>query len=150
MQISSFRRTLPTAASCGLALLSLGLGACAASDEQVREDVLIEAVVPAATISHDVFFTFREPTDASIDGLIAACEKLRILPGVMHLTAGRRDPAQTRDVNEQTFHVALHVEFEDQAAYDAYSPHPVHQALVKEFIPLTSAVVVYDALIGDM
>lgn len=110
---------------------------------------MIVGPTQVAEISHDVFFTFRAPTEEAIEGLIVACEELRVLPGVVHLTAGRRDPAQTRDVNDQTFHVALHVEFANQAAYDAYSPHPVHQALVKEFIPMTSAVVVYDALIGD-
>lgn len=148
MQITALKHSLTVFGSCGLALFSLGACATSSADE-VRKEAILVAPAPAAQISHDVFFTFREPTDASIQGLIEACETLRALPGVMHLTAGRRDPAQAREVNEQTFHVALHVEFADQAAYDTYSPHPIHQALVKEFIPLTSAVVVYDALIGD-
>lgn len=106
-----------------------------------------EPVIQAA-ISHDVFFTFMDANEVDVQGLIAACERLREIPGVVHLTVGPRDLAQTRDVNEQFFHVALHVEFADQAAYDGYGPHSVHQALVTEFLPKTSAVVVYDALIS--
>ena len=100
-----------------------------------------------ASISHDVFFTFTNPSDENIAGLIAACERLRELPGVVHLTTGRRDPLQTRDANNTEFHVALHVEFVNQTAYDAYGPHPTHQALVTEFVPKLSEIVVYDALL---
>ncbi len=100
-----------------------------------------------AGISHDVYFTFAEPTEDDITGLITACERLRELPGVVHLTAGRRDPMQGRDVNETSFHVALHVEFVNQTAYDEYGPHEIHQALVAEFVPKMSAVLVYDALL---
>ncbi len=124
------------------ALSLVALAACASSPSAERP-----AAALAAEISHDVFFTFSEPTGAAVEGLIAACERLRDLPGVVHLTAGPRDPSQTREVNETSFHVALHVEFANQASYDAYGPHPTHQALVSEFIPLTSAVVVYDALL---
>ncbi|MFT7075458.1 MAG: hypothetical protein ACJA0P_001463 [Planctomycetota bacterium] len=131
-------------------LVLSGLVGCASSTSDAQAEPMMSASAAAsATISHDVFFTFTEPTEAGIVGLIAACEKLSALPGVMHLTAGRRDPAQTGGANEQAFHVALHVEFSDQAAYDAYGPHPTHQALVKEFVPAMAAVIVYDALLGD-
>lgn len=126
-----------------------GLSSCASTDVALAGASNDWSAASAASISHDVFFTFRDPATADVAGLVAACEALRTLPGVVHLTAGRRDPAQTRDVNEQAFHVALHVEFEDQAAYDAYGPHPTHQALVEEFVPQMSAVVVYDALISE-
>lgn len=125
-------------------ILASPLVSCAGSDS-LRAG---PAPLVQASISHDVFFTFTDPSDADVQGLIAACETLRRIPGVVHLTAGPRDGAQVRDVNEQSFHVALHVEFADQRAYDGYGPHPVHQALVTEFVPKTSAVVVYDALIG--
>lgn len=103
---------------------------------------------PAATISHDVFFTLPSFDGQVVDDLVAACEGLRAIPGVTHLTAGPRDEAQTGGANETSFAVALHVEFLDQAAYDGYLPHPVHQALVSEFLPKTSAIVVYDSLIN--
>ncbi|MEM8709406.1 MAG: Dabb family protein, partial [Planctomycetota bacterium] len=117
-----------------------GLSACASSDV-AAVDAPNVWTSPTAAISHDVFFTFRDPATADVAGLVEACQALRALPGVVHLTAGRRDPAQTRDVNETSFHVALHVEFQDQAAYDAYGPHPTHQALVKEFVPQMETVV---------
>lgn len=100
-----------------------------------------------AAISHDVFFTFADPTNDDVTGLITACERLRELPGVVHLTTGRRDPLQTREINETSFDVALHVEFVNQSAYDSYGPHPTHQALVAEFVPKMSSVLVYDSLL---
>jgi hypothetical protein len=128
-------------AACALTLFA----SCASHSDhspQAAQDVELRA-----GISHDVFFTFSEATEQDIAGLITACERLRELPGVVHLTTGRRDPSQTRDANETTFDVALHVEFVNQTAYDAYGPHPTHQALVTEFVPKLSGIVVYDALL---
>ena len=124
------------------AALLLSLAACASTKAQQ------EPARPTARISHDVFFTFETPTDEGCDALVAACRRLSDLPGVVHLVAGRRDETQTRDVNEQAYHVGLHVEFEDQAAYDGYGPHPVHMALVDEFVSQMSASVVYDTRIA--
>ena len=99
-------------------------------------------------ISHDVYFVLTEPTDENCDALVAACMRLREIPGVVHLTAGRRDAAQTRDVNRTDYHVGLHVEFTGQAAYDGYDPHPVHQALIAEFGPMFGTVEVFDTLVA--
>ncbi len=142
-----YNRAMKTTSILATLALVASLSACASAPD--HQAAAATAPVPAvAQISHDVFFTFQEGQEGQVDGLIAACERLRDLPGVVHLTAGRRDPAQQRSVNEQSYHVALHVEFTDQAAYDAYGPHPTHQALVQEFLSKTSHVVVYDALLG--
>lgn len=103
----------------------------------------------SATISHDVFFTLKPEAASDAGRLANACMALREIPGVVHLTAGLRAEAATRDVNEQDYHVALHVEFEDQAAYDGYGPHPAHQALLANFGEMFETVVVYDANINQ-
>ncbi|MEM9382711.1 MAG: Dabb family protein [Planctomycetota bacterium] len=125
-----------------LAASLLALAACASPPSNGAPER------PLARISHDVFFTFENPTDEECDALVEACRRLEAVPGVVHLVAGRRDETQAREVNEQAYHVGLHVEFEDQAAYDGYGPHPVHMALVDEFVPRMSAVVVYDTRIA--
>ena len=54
------------------------LGSCATqSSGQV-----VPAAHAAATISHDVFFTFTDANDADVAGLIAACEGLREIPEI--------------------------------------------------------------------
>lgn len=98
-------------------------------------------------ISHDVFFTMQDGSDEVCDGLVAACERLAGIPGVQRVVVGRRDPSQTREVNDQNYHVGLHVEFVDQAAYDVYSPHPIHQALITDFGSGFKEVVVFDSLV---
>ena len=130
-------------------LSALALSACVACATSTTVVTPSETDAPAPQISHDVYFTFTSPTDESCDALVTACALLRELPGVVHLVAGRRDESQTGGANETLYHVGLHVEFADQAAYDGYLPHATHQALVSEFIPQMSSVIVYDTLIGE-
>lgn len=112
----------------------------------------IEAVdrLRSADLSHDVFFTLKPGAAENAGRLANACMGLAQVPGVTHVTAGLRDETQVRDVNEQSFHVALHVEFEDHAAYEAYGPHPVHQELLSNFGEMFESVVVYDATINRL
>ncbi len=49
---------------------------------------------------------------------------------------------------DNSYAVALLVEFADQAAHDAYQEHPDHQRFVEACSPLWSRVQVYDCLLG--
>lgn len=100
-----------------------------------------------ATYTHDVFFRLQDT--AMVDGLAAACERLREIPGVVHLVVSRRDETQTREVNMDWFQLALHVEFENVAAYDGYGPHPVHQELLAKYGEAFERVEVFDGLMGN-
>ena len=118
----------------------LGAG-CASTD---AAPVALEA---PATYTHDVFFRMKDP--AQLDGLAEACERLREIPGVVRLVVSRRDETQARSVNMDWFELALHVEFEDVAAYDGYGPHPLHQDLLARYGAGFERVEVFDGLIGD-
>lgn len=123
------------------ALISpLGAG-CASTD---AAPVTLEA---PATYTHDVFFSMKDP--AQLDGLAEACERLREIPGVVRLVVSRRDETQSRRANMDWFQIALHVEFEDVAAYDGYGPHPLHQDLLARYGAGFERVEVFDGLIGD-
>jgi hypothetical protein len=106
------------------------------------------ATRPTCRVAHDVFFVLEDASTENCAALVAACERLRVIPGVVRVTAGVRDQTQARDVNRQDFHVGLHVEFESAAAYDAYLPHPVHQELLDAFREGFQAVEVFDYLTG--
>ena len=101
----------------------------------------------SATYTHDVFFRMKDP--AQVEGLAAACERLREIPGVVRLVIARRDETQTRPVNMDWFHLALHVEFEDVAAYEGYGPHTLHQELVTRYRAGFERVEVFDALMAE-
>ncbi len=96
---------------------------------------------------HTVFFWLREGGDASDARRIAqGCEKhLANIPGIVRLTVGR--PAGTnRSVVDNTYGVALLVEFTDAAANDVYENHPDHLRFIEECSPFWSRVQVYDTL----
>ena len=128
--------------ACALLLLICAACASATTTSSGATDLA------STRISHDVYFVLTEPTDENCDALVTACMGLREVPGVVHLTVGRRDAAQTRDVNRTDYHVGLHVEFTGQAAYEGYEPHPVHQALLAEFGPMFDTVEVFDTRVG--
>ena len=84
-------------------------------------------------LAHNVYFTLEDPTPPKIQGLIAACEKyLRPHPGVAFFAAGPRVPDLTRPVNEQDFHVGLHVIFESRKDHDRYQDAPLHHQFIAE------------------
>ena len=71
-------------------------------------------------LSHNVFFTLKDGSDAAADRLVAACRKyLKDHPGVVFFAAGTLAPEFQRPVNDRGFQVALHVVFTDKAAHVA-------------------------------
>ncbi|MCA9081313.1 MAG: Dabb family protein [Planctomycetaceae bacterium] len=84
-------------------------------------------------LSHDVYFTLHDASDAAVDALVAACHKyLKEHPGVVFFAAGKLAAELNRPVNDQAFQVALHVVFEDKAAHDAYQVVPEHLTFIAE------------------
>src|SRR4051794_12265679 len=79
--------------------------------------------------------------------LIAGIQKyLPSIPGVLRLQAGT--PAGTpRDVVDNSYAVALLVEFADAAGHDVYADHPEHLRFIDECKSLWSSVKVYDTLV---
>ena len=97
-------------------------------------------------ISHSVFFTLHEPTDANRDALVAACEKyLTGHEGVAYFAAGSRAAGFERPVNDTEFDVALLVVFETKAAHDLYQEHPRHEEFIAEQKATWKTVRVFDA-----
>lgn len=99
---------------------------------------------------HMVYFWMREdgePGDA--DKLAAGCKKhLRSIPGVLWLEVGF--PAEkTRDVVDDTYGVALLMEFNDNDAQEKYQEHPDHLKFIAECSHLWSRVQVYDTVVSQ-
>jgi hypothetical protein len=100
-----------------------------------------------ATFIHMVFFWLRAGADASAaEALAQGCRThLTGIPGVLRLEVGF--PAGTpRDVVDNSYGVALIVEFADSAAHDVYQDHPDHLRFIAECSSLWSHVQVYDTV----
>lgn len=99
-------------------------------------------------LSHNVFFTLKDASDAAADQLVAACRKyLKDHPGVLFFAAGRLAPEFQRPVNDREFQVALHAVFTDKAAHDAYQQAPAHVTFIEENRANWAQVRVFDSYV---
>jgi hypothetical protein len=91
-----------------------------------------------------IFWTKPELPDATEKLLAGAEQYLRPIPGLKSFHVGKMSPSH-RDVVDQTYQVALNLQFESKAAEAAYQVHPLHIEFVeKAFKPNCSRVVIYD------
>ena len=95
---------------------------------------------------HLVYFYLKDNGDA--EALAQGCRKhLTNIPGVLRLEVGT--PAGTpRDVVDNSYGVALMVEFADQAGHDVYQDHPDHVRFIEENKQYWSSVKVFDSILG--
>lgn len=103
----------------------------------------VDTITPM--FSHVVIFWTDPDKPQAADELIAGAEKyLRPIPGIAGFHVGRMVPSP-RPVVDQTYQVALHVQFPDKKAQDDYQVHPLHLEFVEKcFKPGCVKCVVYD------
>ena len=91
-----------------------------------------------------IFWTFPEKPSAAEALLAGIKEYLSPIPGVVSFHAGRMAHSH-RDVVDQSYQVALNLQFENRQAQDDYQVHPMHLEFVeKVFKPNCHRAVVYD------
>jgi|SRR5690606_20247711 quinol monooxygenase YgiN len=101
-------------------------------------------------LAHHVFFTLADDSEASVNRLLAACEKyLTDHEGVVDFAVGRRDTTLNRPVNNTEYHVSLHVVFRDRAAHDAYQTAPRHLEFIAQEKDTWKSVAIFDSLLVD-
>ena len=90
-----------------------------------------------------IWWTHPEAPNAD-DELIAGAEKyLRSISTVKHFHVGKMVPSH-RSVVDQSYQVAMHVEFADKQGHDEYQAHPMHVEFAGKFSQLWKRIVVYD------
>lgn len=108
--------------------------------------LLLASTAMAAPQAHMVFFTLADASEANRDTLVAKChEHLVDHEGVVYFSVGTVAKDLSREVNDKSFDVALHVVFADRAAHDTYQTHPRHLLFIKEAKDLWSKVKVFDS-----
>lgn len=97
-------------------------------------------------LSHMVYFTLHDSSDAACDALVKACHHyLKPHQGVEFFAAGTLAEDLTRPVNDLDFHVALHVVFDARASHDAYQISDAHHQFIEENKANWERVRVFDA-----
>jgi len=101
-------------------------------------------------VTHVVICWLKKPGDeADRQRLIDEAEKLRSIPGMVTLTAGR--PIKSaRPVVDWSYDVAFVMTFKDEAALHSYEKNPVHLRAVNDVLrPLTAKLTIYDIRRGQ-
>jgi hypothetical protein len=97
-------------------------------------------------LAHNVYFTLKDRSDASVAQLVAACKKyLSVHAGILFFACGTREPELNRSVNDREFDVSLHIAFDTKAAHDAYQAAPLHDTFVAENRDNWAIVRVFDS-----
>jgi succinylarginine dihydrolase len=131
-----FDRTFVRTALAGALFLTLGVGA---SSARAADGVL----------SHDVFFSLKDASEAAKAKLVAACQRhLTAHEGTVFFSVGTLASDFKRDVNDRDFDVALHVTFKDKAAHDKYQDHPRHTQFIEENKDNWKKVRVFDSYVA--
>ncbi|PHS16942.1 MAG: stress responsive protein [Blastopirellula sp.] len=104
---------------------------------------------PRVHINHDVFFTLKDSSSEAIDKLVAAChEYLTGHPGCVFFSAGHLTSELTREVNDQEFHVALHVVFDSLETQNQYQVADRHNQFIAENKESWAKVRVFDSTVS--
>lgn len=95
--------------------------------------------------SHIVIFWTKPEVPAAADLLAAGAEQyLRTIPGVLSFHVGRM-VGSPRPVVDQSYQVALNIQFASKQAEDAYQVHPQHlEFLEKVYKPNCAKALIYD------
>lgn len=101
-------------------------------------------------LGHMVYFTLHDNSEAKQQELIASSHKhLSGHPGTVLYAIGTRAEQYQREVNDQSFDIAIQLVFESQAAHDEYQVHPRHKQFIEECKPNWKTVRVFDANVAS-
>jgi hypothetical protein len=94
--------------------------------------------------SHIVIFWTDPGQSNAADELLAGAKRyLMTIPGVVNFHAGKMARSH-RDLVDQSYQVALNIQFETKQAQDRYQEHPLHLEFIEKCKALWIKVVVYD------
>jgi hypothetical protein len=99
-----------------------------------------------AQLSHMVYFTLNDDSDAKVQELVDACKKyLDDHPGVVYFSVGRLNKDLARPVNDHGYSVTINVVFDSRESHDLYQVAPRHLQFIAEQKPNWKQVRVFDS-----
>ena len=104
---------------------------------------IASAAEESGQLRHLVMFKFKD--DAKAEQIASIEQHFASLPAKIDTITGFEwgTNVSKENRNDGLSH-CFFVSFKDQAGLDVYSPHPAHQAFVKELLPILEKVVVID------
>ncbi len=97
-------------------------------------------------LSHMVYFTLQDDSDAKILELVNACKKyLDGHPGVLYFSVGTLNKELARPVNDRGYHVTLNVVFDSIDSHNLYQVAPMHLEFISEQKPNWKQVRIFDS-----
>jgi len=97
-------------------------------------------------LSHMVYFTLQDASQANVQGLLSACHKyLSGHPGTVYFSVGTLNRDLVRPVNDLGYDVVLNIVFESRQAHDQYQTEPRHLKFIEEQKPNWKQVRVFDS-----
>ncbi len=97
-------------------------------------------------LSHMVYFTLQDDSEAKISELLNACKKyLDGHPGVTYFSVGTLNQELARPVNDRGYQVTLNVVFDSRESHDLYQVAPRHLEFIAEQKPNWKQVRIFDS-----
>jgi hypothetical protein len=97
-------------------------------------------------LSHMVYFTLHDDSEAKIHELVEACKKyLDNHPGLVYFSVGTLNKKLARPVNDLGYHVTINVVFDSIESHDLYQTAPRHLQFIAEQKPNWKQVRVFDS-----
>jgi Stress responsive A/B Barrel Domain len=91
-------------------------------------------------IQHVVLLRWREDApESDIEAAVSAMQELREIEGVMTIAFGR-----SSGPNGSGYRHALVAQLRDRAALAIYGPHPIHQRIAANLMPLAAEALIFD------
>ena len=95
-------------------------------------------------LTHVVIFWADAPVEENRAKLLEGVKELKNIPGVMNFRFGGPVPSPRAAVDD-SFAVAISMDFEGKDELDAYQVHPIHKAFLAEYVgTVAKRVLVYD------
>ncbi|WP_186446203.1 Dabb family protein [Paenibacillus cremeus] len=79
-------------------------------------------------VEHFVFFKLQEDTkEEDKKKIVETLYGLKEIPGIVEFSAGLN---HSQEGKSRGFEVGMRIGFQNQAALDAYLPHPIHKSVI--------------------
>ena len=99
-------------------------------------------------LSHDVYFTLNDNSEAARSKLVEDCYKyLNNHPGIVFFAAGELVESHQREVNVRDWQVSLHIVFKSKDYHDQYQKAPDHHKFIEQNKDNWKSVRVFDTFI---
>jgi len=94
-------------------------------------------------IVHHVFFWVKDP-NTNLQPVLEGCKKIGTLVSALSFQVGVPAPTPKREIIDDSYHLALTVNFKSLKDHDLYQEDPLHHEFVAEHSEKWEKVRIYD------